>query len=84
MTTTMYWTLEHIRQASREMGFRASCWWLSQQVECLHWRLYLELLLRGAHAGSVPDRHRRAMARHRSRGTESYAGSNEGSAGTLA
>ena len=42
MTTTIYWMLEHIRQGVREMRFRAACWWLSQQVELLDWRLRLE------------------------------------------
>jgi hypothetical protein len=42
MTTTMYWTLQHIRQAARELRFRASCWWLGQQVEFLDWRLRLD------------------------------------------
>lgn len=41
MTTRMYWTLEHLHQAARELRFRAACWWLSQQVELLNWRLRL-------------------------------------------
>lgn len=42
MRTTIYWTLEHIRQAMHEMRFRMSCWWLSQQIDFLILRLRLE------------------------------------------
>ena len=42
MKTTIYWSLQHIRQAAHEIRFRAACWWLSQQVEFLDWRLRLE------------------------------------------
>lgn len=42
MKTTIYWTLQHIRQVAHEIRFRAACWWLSQQVEFLDWRLRLE------------------------------------------
>lgn len=43
MATTIYWTWEHIRLGTREMRWRAACWWLGQQVEFLDWRLRLGL-----------------------------------------
>ena len=41
MKTTIYWTMQHSRRAVHEFRFRATCWWLSQQVEFLEWRLRL-------------------------------------------
>ena len=41
MKTTIYWTMQHSRRAAHELRFRATCWWLSQQVEFLEWRLRL-------------------------------------------
>ena len=45
MKTTIYWTRQHSRRAVHEFRFRASCWWLSQQVEFLEWRLRMEALM---------------------------------------
>jgi hypothetical protein len=45
MKTTIYWTVQHSRRAAHELRFRATCWWLSQQVEVLEWRLRLEALM---------------------------------------
>lgn len=45
MKTTIYWTMQHSRLAVHEFHFRATCWWLSQQVEFLEWRLWLEVLM---------------------------------------
>ncbi|HEV8329325.1 MAG TPA: hypothetical protein VGQ08_17755 [Nitrospiraceae bacterium] len=45
MKTTIYWTILHSRRAVHEFRFRAACWWLSQQVEFLKWRLRLEALM---------------------------------------
>lgn len=45
MKTTIYWAAQHIRRAALEFRFRAMCWWLSQQVEFLEWRLRLEALM---------------------------------------
>jgi hypothetical protein len=42
MRTTIYWTLQHIRQAVHEMRFCCSCWWLNQQIDILNLRLRLE------------------------------------------
>ena len=39
MKTTIYWTMQHSLRALHECRFRATCWWLSQQVEFLEWRL---------------------------------------------
>jgi hypothetical protein len=44
MKTTIYWTMQHSRLAMHEFRFRASCWWLSQQVEFLEWQLHLKAL----------------------------------------
>ena len=45
MRTMIYWTIQHTRTATREMRFRARCWWFSQQVEFLGWRLRLECVM---------------------------------------
>ena len=42
MTTRIYWTVQHIRQAMHEMRFRCACWWVSQQIDFLNLRLRLE------------------------------------------
>ena len=44
MKTTIYWTIQHSRRAAHELRFRATCWWLSQRVEFLEWRLRLNAL----------------------------------------
>lgn len=41
MKTTIYWTMQHSRRAVHDFRFRATCWWLSQRVEFLEWRLRL-------------------------------------------
>lgn len=45
MKTTIYWAIQHIRRAACELRIRAACWWLTQQVEFLGWRLRLEVLM---------------------------------------
>lgn len=42
MKTTIYWAIQHSRRAVHEFRFRATCWWFSQQVEFLKWRLRME------------------------------------------
>jgi hypothetical protein len=42
MKTKIYWTMQHSLRALREFRFQVTCWWLSQQVEFLEWRLKLE------------------------------------------
>ena len=45
MKTTIYWTMQHSLRALHECRFRATCWWLSQQVEFLEWRLKLDAVI---------------------------------------
>ena len=54
MKTTIYWTVEHSRHAIHEFRFRATCWWLSQQVEFLEWRLRQEGLMPPAQSNPAP------------------------------
>ena len=54
MKTTIYWTIQHSRRAVHELHFRATCWWLSQQVEFLEWRLRLEVLTPPVQSNPVP------------------------------
>jgi hypothetical protein len=42
MATRIYWMMHHNRRAVHELYFRITCWWLSQQVEFLEWRLKME------------------------------------------
>ena len=42
MATRIYWMMHHSRCAWHELSFRITCWWLSQQVEFLEWRLRIE------------------------------------------
>ena len=44
MKTTIYWAIQHSRRAVHDLRFRATCWWLSQQVDFLEWRLRLDTL----------------------------------------
>jgi len=54
MKTTIYWTIQRNRCAVHELRFRATCWWLSQQVEFLEWRLRLEALMSPARSNPIP------------------------------
>lgn len=45
MRTAIYWTARHCRGAVRQRQFCLRCWWLSQQVDFLDWRLRLEPIL---------------------------------------
>ena len=54
MKTTIYWTMQHSRCAMHEFRFRATCWWLSQQVEFLEWRLRLEALMPAVQSDPTP------------------------------
>lgn len=45
MKATIYWTVQHIRRTAQELHFNARCWWLSQQVDFLEWRVRLEALM---------------------------------------
>jgi hypothetical protein len=54
MKTTIYWAMQHGRRAVHEFRFRATCWWLSQQVEFLEWRMQREALIPTAKSKPVP------------------------------
>ena len=54
MKTRIYWTIQHSRCAAHEIRFRAKCWWLSQQVEFLEWRLRLEALMLPVQSDPTP------------------------------
>jgi hypothetical protein len=54
MKTTIYWAMRHGCRAMHELRFRATCWWLSQQVEFLEWRMRREVLMPTAEPNPVP------------------------------
>jgi len=54
MKTTIYWTMQHNLRALHEFRFRAACWWLSQQVEFLEWRLKLDAVIPPAPSTPAP------------------------------
>ena len=54
MKTTIYWTMQHSRRAMHEFRFRATCWWLSQQVEFLDWRWRLVSVMPSAQSDPAP------------------------------
>jgi hypothetical protein len=54
MKTTIYWALQHSYCIVHEFRFRTTCWWLSQQVEFLEWRLRLEATMPYARSGPAP------------------------------
>jgi len=54
MKTTIYWAMQHSRCAVHEFRFRTTCWWLSQQVEFLEWRMRREALMPTAESNPVP------------------------------
>ncbi len=54
MKTMLYWTIQHLRRAAHDIRFALSCWWLTQQVEFLEWRMRLEVLIPQTQAVPVP------------------------------
>jgi hypothetical protein len=54
MKTTIYWTMQHSRRAVHEFRFRATCWWLSQQVEFLEWWLRQESEMPSVQSNPMP------------------------------
>ena len=54
MKTTIYWTMQHSRRAVHEFRFRATCWWLSQQVEVLEWWLRQESAMPSVQSKPMP------------------------------
>jgi hypothetical protein len=53
MKTTIYWGMQHGRRALHEFCFRATCWWLSQQVGFLECRLKLDVVMPPAQSDSA-------------------------------
>ncbi|MDN5940380.1 MAG: hypothetical protein L0H94_00740 [Nitrospira sp.] len=53
MKTTIYWTMQHSRQAVHEFRLRTTYWWLNQQVEFLEWWLRQESMMPSIHAIQV-------------------------------
>ena len=54
MKTTIYWTTQHSRRIVHDVRFRATCWWLRQQVEFLDWRMRLDALSPLPHSEPAP------------------------------
>jgi hypothetical protein len=54
MKTTIYWALHHSHCAVHAFRFRATCWWINQQVEFLEWRLRLESVMPSAQSDLAP------------------------------
>ena len=44
MNASLYWTMQHARDAWQEFRFRAQCWWLRQEIALLDWRLCLRAI----------------------------------------
>jgi hypothetical protein len=42
MKRTIDWATQHSCRVVHDFRFRASCWWLRQQVEFLDWRMRLD------------------------------------------
>ena len=51
---TTYWVMRYGCCAARDLRFRITCWWLSQQVEFLEWRLRREGLMPSMESNPVP------------------------------
>jgi hypothetical protein len=54
MKTTIYWTMQHSRRTVYELRFRATCWWLRQQVEFLEWQVRLAALMPPVQSDPTP------------------------------
>jgi len=54
MKTTIYWTMQHSRRAVEKFRFRATCWWLSQQVEFLEWWMRQESVMPSVQSNPLP------------------------------
>jgi hypothetical protein len=44
MNTRIFWAMQHVCRAIREARLSFNCWWLSQRVEFLEWRLAFDVL----------------------------------------
>ena len=56
MKAHIYWTIQHMKRGVHDFRFGATCWWLSQQVEFLEWRLRLESMLPQSEPTPVPHK----------------------------
>lgn len=54
MKTRIYWAMQHSCRAIHEYRFRATCWWLSQRVEFLEWRMRREAFMPTVEPNPVP------------------------------
>lgn len=45
MKAKFYWTTRHLKQTARNLRFSARCWWLSQQIDFLEWRMTVNATL---------------------------------------
>jgi len=54
MKTTIFWAMQHSRDAVNEFRFRATCWWLNQQVDFLEWRLRQDTMMPPAQSLPAP------------------------------
>lgn len=43
MKANLYWTIQHLKRGMHDIRFAAKCWWLSQQIEFLTWRIQVDL-----------------------------------------
>ena len=54
MKTTIYWATQHSRRVVHDFLFRATCWWIRQQVEVLDWRMRLDVPIPPPHSEPTP------------------------------
>jgi hypothetical protein len=54
MKTRIYWAMQQSYRAMHEYRFRATCWWLSQRVEFLEWRMRHAAVMPAAEFKPVP------------------------------
>lgn len=45
MKARLYWITQHMTRGIHDLRFAAICWWLSQQVDFLRWRWWLDGLI---------------------------------------
>lgn len=55
----MYWASQHVCLAMRETRFSFHCWWLSQRLEFLEWRLGFDVLAPQPHSVPVSPKYGR-------------------------
>jgi hypothetical protein len=45
MNTRFYWVIQHLRRTMHESRLIWRCWWLTQRVKFLEWRLRCDVLM---------------------------------------